>query len=151
MAFEFDPNDKELAEFVWKCFTRAYKYEAWAIVLDQEYQEERLRICRGCNEYDPQKIQCNSCGCPLGSKTMYGHESCPLGKWKDDSRTFVNEKFAHMAKYVYDEMPVKDGPGSPTFPETANEGDLFQWNFFWWQYQYGEWVSIEDPLRDVDN
>lgn len=151
MAFEFDPNNKELAEFVWKCFTRAYKYEGWAIMLSPEYQEERLKICRGCEHYDQQKIQCRLCGCPLGSKTMYGHETCPADKWKDDSRTFVEEKFAHMAKHVYEDMPVNDGPSSPSFPENPKEGDLFQWNFFWWTYYNGEWVEIPNPLQFVDS
>ena len=151
MAFEFDPKNKELAEFVWKCFIRAYKYQGWAIMLDEKYQEERLDICRGCEQFDKQKFQCKACGCPLASKSLYGHESCPLDKWTDDNRTFVNEKFEHMSRYIYKDMPTKDGTDAPVFPKDSNEGDLFTWNFFWWQYRHGEWVSIEDPLRDVDN
>lgn len=151
MALEFDPNNKELAEYVWKCFIRAYKYEGWAIILDQKYQEERLRICRGCPEYDAQKIQCKQCGCPLGTKTMYGHESCPIGKWKDDNRTFVEEKFPHMAKYLDHELAVERGPAEPTFPENPKENDLFQWNFFWWAFYGGEWISIDDPLEFLDS
>ena len=44
---------------------------------------ERLRQCYSCEEeFNLATLECNSCGCPVHSKTILATEACPIGRWK---------------------------------------------------------------------
>lgn len=44
-------------------------------------QEERLSICRSCEYYNKENVECNNCGCQLELKTIWKISKCPLEKW----------------------------------------------------------------------
>ena len=48
---------------------------------ENEVQESRLEICRGCEFYIPEQDRCAKCGCYLKSKSAWKASRCPVGKW----------------------------------------------------------------------
>lgn len=61
-----------------------------AQVTPKELHEQRLSICRTCEELKPGKVlgvalprldSCNVCGCFVTLKAAYPHEKCPVGLW----------------------------------------------------------------------
>ena len=65
----------------------AYLKEAKAILhrvppLTAEELHGRMEICRSCDQFDAQNIQCKVCGCYLEFKTALRSAECDLGKWK---------------------------------------------------------------------
>jgi len=49
--------------------------------VNQEEQDKRMSICRGCGEFDKPTETCNQCGCKCQRKTAWTSSRCPLGKW----------------------------------------------------------------------
>jgi len=46
-----------------------------------EQQQERLKICAGCEFAVEGGSRCGKCGCFLETKTKWASSSCPIGKW----------------------------------------------------------------------
>jgi Family of unknown function (DUF6171) len=53
------------------------------VTVPAEVHEERLAICRGCEQFDPGPARCRICGCYTNVKLWGAQESCPLPepKW----------------------------------------------------------------------
>ena len=49
--------------------------------VDDETFNGRMDICRGCEHFNKETTQCNSCGCYLNVKAAWNSEKCPLDKW----------------------------------------------------------------------
>lgn len=49
--------------------------------LSSQRVEDRLAVCRGCNQYDETRNACRMCGCNLTLKLTWADQACPLGKW----------------------------------------------------------------------
>jgi hypothetical protein len=51
--------------------------------VDEETYQERLAICRTCDQYDAAQKRCRLCGCKTTAKLRMASESCPLlePKW----------------------------------------------------------------------
>jgi hypothetical protein len=49
--------------------------------VDDETFNKRMDICRGCEHFNKEATQCNSCGCYLNVKATWNSEKCPLDKW----------------------------------------------------------------------
>ena len=67
----------------------------------KEVQQKRIKICEGCDKFDPEDRACTSCGCDMDFKTQLEHDPirmiknkfqnnievggnetrCPLEKW----------------------------------------------------------------------
>ncbi len=68
-------------------FAKAIGRSAGAIVTCKEVlvrepeREERLRICRACERFEPRRTRCKECGCMLKAKLRMATETCPIGKW----------------------------------------------------------------------
>lgn len=43
--------------------------------------EERLEICRACENFNKESSRCSSCGCFMDYKTLLHSAECPLKKW----------------------------------------------------------------------
>jgi hypothetical protein len=50
----------------------------------KETVDNRLRICRSCDEFNSSTTQCKRCGCFMSAKTRLKHSSCPIGKWSKE-------------------------------------------------------------------
>jgi hypothetical protein len=48
-----------------------------------EQSDNRMKICRACEEFEDFSGRCKQCGCFMRFKTMLKEAKCPLDKWKD--------------------------------------------------------------------
>jgi len=53
---------------------------AWYVDKEQNSQQ-RLNICRDCDQLIPVVSICRQCGCLMKIKTRIYSSSCPLAKW----------------------------------------------------------------------
>ena len=48
--------------------------------INKEIAEERLNICKACDEYTSLKI-CKACNCFMPMKVKFKNKFCPIDKW----------------------------------------------------------------------
>lgn len=82
---------KNLAEFSFELIKNAMK--TGALHVSEEIKSQRLEICRNCEKYDAEQIRCIECGCFLESKTSFSLDSCPIGKWTESNKDWMEERF----------------------------------------------------------
>ena len=82
---------KNLAEFSFELIKKAV--QTGALQVSDEIKTQRLEICSKCDKYDEKQVRCTECGCFLESKASFSLDSCPLGKWKESNKDWMNEKF----------------------------------------------------------
>lgn len=51
------------------------------IFAPEKLQEQRLDICRGCENWVPNANKCTKCGCGMTDKVKFIASDCPIGKW----------------------------------------------------------------------
>lgn len=51
-----------------------------------ELKEQRMAICKSCDQYNEKHNRCMKCGCFLDKKVSLSSARCPLNKW-DGSET----------------------------------------------------------------
>ena len=47
-----------------------------------EISDERLNICKSCEEFEHTLSRCKKCGCFMIAKTKVARAKCPIGKWQ---------------------------------------------------------------------
>lgn len=47
-----------------------------------EISEERINICKSCEEFNDITKTCKKCGCFMPTKTTITRARCPIGKWQ---------------------------------------------------------------------
>jgi hypothetical protein len=52
-----------------------------AIKVSAEVQEQRYKICAGCEFFNKEKNACSVCGCAMKAKTWLSTEACPKKLW----------------------------------------------------------------------
>ena len=52
--------------------------------VDHNVKLNRLEICSSCENFNPDKRICNTCGCLLEIKTSWASEKCPIDKWNSE-------------------------------------------------------------------
>ena len=82
---------KNLASFTFELIKNAL--ETGALYVSDEIKNQRLEICRNCEKYDSEQIRCIECGCFLEHKAAFSIDSCPLEKWGESNKDWINEKF----------------------------------------------------------
>ena len=82
---------KNLAEFSFELVKHALT--SGALQVSDEVQQQRMEICRSCEEYDESQVRCMKCGCFLEPKTRFALDSCPSGKWEESNEDWMNGKF----------------------------------------------------------
>ena len=85
---------KNLAEFSFELVKNAI--QTGALHVSDEIKNQRMEICRNCEKYDSRQIRCTECGCFLENKTGYALDSCPLGKWRESDKDWMEEKFGTL-------------------------------------------------------
>lgn len=63
------------------------------LLCSNEVVLERRAICEGCDRRDPIPNRCRECGCYLDAKIRFALDSCPLGKWKESDKDWMNGEF----------------------------------------------------------
>lgn len=59
----------------------------WDIFLENSkkvtltFAEERMAICRSCENFNKKLGACNLCGCLMSDKTKILETACPANKW----------------------------------------------------------------------
>ena len=48
-----------------------------------QFRQDRLTICKSCEEYNKNYRTCNVCGCFIPLKTSIPISACPLKKWRE--------------------------------------------------------------------
>ena len=49
--------------------------------IERDIRDERLNICKGCDELFKPTRTCKQCGCFMALKTWIKDATCPLNKW----------------------------------------------------------------------
>ena len=93
---------KNLASFSFEILKKALRGEA--LTVSEEIKNQRLEICRGCDEYDAEQVRCMNCGCMLEYKTNFALDSCPLEKWKESNDAWMNGKFDELVESLNNEQ-----------------------------------------------
>ena len=81
---------KNLAEFSFELIKNAI--QTGALEVSDEIKNQRLEICKTCEKYDAQQVRCIECGCFLESKAGFALNSCPIGKWEESNKDWM-ERF----------------------------------------------------------
>lgn len=89
---------KNLAEFSFELIKNAI--QTGALQVSEEIKNQRLEICRKCEKYDAQQVRCIECGCFLESKTSFSLDSCPLGKWVESDKDWMEERFDALIENI---------------------------------------------------
>jgi hypothetical protein len=55
------------------------------------FSEERMSICRSCENFDKKMGVCNLCGCLMAHKTKLLETGCPINKWSPISVSYKEE------------------------------------------------------------
>ena len=85
---------KNLAEFSFELIKNAI--QTGALQVSDEVKNQRLEICRNCDKYDAEQIRCIECGCFLQTKTSFSLDSCPLGKWIESDKDWIEAGFDNV-------------------------------------------------------
>jgi hypothetical protein len=72
-----------------------------------ETAEKRMEICRGCDQFDPKRLDCKRCGCYLPNKTEDTGESCPIDRWGADKEGWLSGAKELLEK-IENHVPVTD-------------------------------------------
>jgi ribosomal protein L32 len=51
--------------------------------VSEQVKQERLDICKGCDEFSSALRSCKQCGCYMPAKAMFANSTCPLNKWAE--------------------------------------------------------------------
>jgi hypothetical protein len=86
---------KNLAKFSFDLIKNAL--QGGGLIVSPEVQQQRLEICKSCEQYDESQQRCKKCGCFLPAKVSFALDSCPENKWGETQETW-NEKFDEIMK-----------------------------------------------------
>lgn len=138
-------NGKDLAKFTFEILKRAVANGGASLVVSEEVQRERLTICRKCPKYDDLRHMCKECGCPLGNKVKFALDSCPLKKWKESDKDWINEEYENIFNNLNKSIP-ENIPSEPHFPDPKQHnlsiGARYEWNYKKWVWNGKEWVRL---------
>ena len=87
---------KNLAGFSFELIKNAI--QTGALEVSDEIKNQRLEICKTCEKYDAQQVRCVECGCFLEAKTSFALNSCPLEKWTESDKDWMEQKFDSVIK-----------------------------------------------------
>tara|TARA_B100001778_G_C17994461_1_gene365044 strand:+ start:125 stop:445 length:321 start_codon:yes stop_codon:yes gene_type:complete len=72
---------KNLAKFSWDLINYIQTNHEKVLFVSDEIYEERIKICKSCNQFKELQNECAACGCYLPAKAKIVIDSCPLEKW----------------------------------------------------------------------
>lgn len=59
-----------------------FKPRFWPLaVITPDDVEDRMTICRSCDQFRSKIAQCKQCGCFMPLKVKVFQAQCPMGKW----------------------------------------------------------------------
>jgi len=138
---------KNLAKFTFEIVKKALANGGASLLVSENIQRERLKICKACPKYDDLQHRCKECGCHLGNKVKFALDSCPLGKWAESNTDWVNEEYEHIIKHFNDETP-QNMTNEPVFPDpdkvVIKVGDQYTWNHKVWEWDGKKWIRLTE-------
>ncbi len=93
---------KNLAKFSFDLIKNAL--QGGGLTVSAEVQAQRFETCKTCEWYDDTQTKCKHCGCFLPVKVSFALYSCPVGKWKENEETWMNEKFDEIMKKTQEQQ-----------------------------------------------
>lgn len=90
----FESKD-ELAQFCFNVVDHVLENED-SFRVTEEIQQERMNICRGCEDFDSKRLLCRECGCFLPVKTFGAFSDCPVKKWGKNSTQWNEYDFENI-------------------------------------------------------
>lgn len=110
------------------------------VFVSSEVENERKQICYNCTYYDSGQKRCRQCGCMIHAKIRFTTERCPLNFWESKKNTIPKKKKEEVQeKQILSHTLGPDTPKPPTNPE---EGEIYNFKGFKWQFVNGEWKFI---------
>jgi hypothetical protein len=55
--------------------------EGKGVFVSEEREQERIKTCQECNQYNSESKRCYVCGCFMEYKIKFKTSTCPLTKW----------------------------------------------------------------------
>lgn len=132
-----------LSKFIFEIMKKTMRGDA--LLVSAEVQKERLEVCKGCEYYDPEQLRCRHCGCFLEQKVKWALDSCPIEKWQQSDKDWVNGKFDEVVEHVKNgtEPIVYSAPEIPPFPDVFAEdiqpGYIFEYDGIKWEFTGKVW------------
>jgi len=144
-----------LAKFAFELLKKSMKGDALRV--SEEVAAERLEICKSCEYYDPEQLRCKHCGCFLENKVRWALDSCPIDKWGQSDKDWVDGgKFEEMYNHIKLGTEPKgawelDSGDIPDFPpaETTPIGFIYIYKGTEWQFTGESWVPYAEE-SEVD-
>ena len=130
---------KNLAKFTFEVLKKAMSSNA--LFVSDEVKEERLKICRTCEYYDPDQVRCKHCGCFLEHKAGYALDSCPISKWEESDSEWIAQGYDEVLDAINNPQPEVDEPLFPIEPEV---GQTYGWKDRKWKWNGSMWEYIEE-------
>jgi hypothetical protein len=145
-----------LAKFAFDLIKKSMKGDA--LMVSEQVAAERLEICKSCEYYDPEQLRCKHCGCFLEHKVKWALDSCPIEKWTQSDKDWVDggkfEELYNHVKYGSDPKGAWElDPGEiPDFPpaETTPIGFVYIYKSTQWQFTGESWVPYAEE-SEVDH
>jgi hypothetical protein len=110
------------------------------LFVSDEIKQQRMNICKECDEYDETQIRCKKCGCFLLQKASFSLDSCPLNKW---SSVLNSEK-------QNDDNVVPVSLNKPTFPRKPSLNEIYTWNDISWTWNGKMWdINITNQTEEI--
>jgi len=64
------------------------------MIIAKVIQQERLSICKQCDEFFAMTNMCRKCGCVIPMKVKFAAAKCPLHKWEEARKRAVAAELA---------------------------------------------------------
>jgi hypothetical protein len=110
------------------------------LFVSDEIKQQRMNICKECDEYDETQIRCKKCGCFLLQKASFSLDSCPLNKW---SSVLNSEK-------QNDDNVVPASLNKPTLPRKPSPNEIYTWNDISWTWNGKMWdINITNQTEEI--
>lgn len=112
------------------------------LFVSDEIREQRLETCRGCEWYDEKQVRCKHCGCFLNEKTKFSLDSCPIGKWKESDRDWMNGGFEKFLDEIKQKESNQSDANHPVFPTHPELDDVYEWRDMSWKWNGAIWMIM---------
>ena len=140
-----------LAKFAFDLVKKSMRGDA--LMVSDEVAQERMEICKTCEYYDPEQTRCKHCGCFLEHKVKWALDSCPIEKWTQSDKDWMNGKFDEVFNHVKNNteptapwhINQEDIPEFPS-PETTPVGYVFVHKDSEWLFTGEAWIPYASEL-----
>ncbi len=102
-------ESSDFSKKVFDCLKTIHQNSFALNVLDRVH-DERMSICRTCDQYDRENMMCKALKVDILPKTQNALERCPEGRWEADESKWVEYDFETLTELMGDsteESPIE--------------------------------------------